>query len=463
MSPSLSDIEALSRQPVTFVEEMLGGKLWGKQQEIAQSLVDNRTTAVRSCHGSGKTHLSARLALWWLFTRPYSAVITTAPTSRQVTELLWKEIRVAYKNARTKLGGDLLPRAAKLTVDDDWLCIGFSTDDPVNFQGWHSPGGTLAIFDEAPGVDSAIWETIEGVLVGDRDRHLVIGNPVEPSGPFFEIFNTSDPSIAKFHISAYDVPNVVEDEEVFPGLCTKGWVESRKEAWGEGSPMWTSRVLGDFPDVDDFSLVPLSWFEAAVARWHSLNETNGWKTEINIGADVARLGEDRTIFAIAHEDLGVREIERKPKSDTMETTGSIIRAMEDYAAQNVRIDADGIGAGVYDRLCEIYGDYARDYVCEMRGGMRSELDPARYRNRRAEWYWTLRERLDPRSDAPLALPPDDKLRGQLTSIRWKTDSQGRIGIESKDDMRARGMKSPDEADAVAYAVALMPHSTFVFV
>jgi hypothetical protein len=208
VNPTIAEIEALSRQPVTFVERMLGGKLWGKQQEIAQSLVDNRTTAVRSCHGSGKTHLSARLALWWLFTRPYSAVITTAPTGRQVTELLWKEIRVAYKNARAKLGGDLLPRAPKLTVDDDWLCIGFSTDDPVNFQGWHSPGGTLAIFDEAPGVDPLIWETIEGVLVGDRDRHLVIGNPVEPSGPFFDIFQRESRTVKKFHISAFDVPNV---------------------------------------------------------------------------------------------------------------------------------------------------------------------------------------------------------------------------------------------------------------
>jgi hypothetical protein len=227
--------------------------------------------------------------------------------------------------------------------------------------------------------------------------------------------------------------------------------------------MWSSRVLGDFPDVDDFSLVPLSWFEQAVRRWHDLNEKGAWETDISIGADIARLGNDKTIFAIAHENLGVRELERKPKADTMETTGAIVRAMTDYAARDVRVDADGIGAGVYDRLCEMYGHHAADYVIEMRGGMRSEEDPARYRNRRAEWYWSLRERLDPKSDTPLALPPDDKLRGQLTSIRWKLDSQGRIAIESKDDMAKRGMKSPDEADACAYACAPMQQSSFVFV
>ena len=99
------EILKLRKRPELFIEHVLGAKLWGKQIEIANGLRDHRIVAVRSCHGSGKTFLAAQLALWWLYTRPFSTVITTAPTGRQVTDLLWKEIRKSYKRAGELIGG----------------------------------------------------------------------------------------------------------------------------------------------------------------------------------------------------------------------------------------------------------------------------------------------------------------------------------------------------------------------
>ena len=139
-----------------------------------------------------------------------------------------------------------MPKAPRLVVDDEWLCIGFSTDDPTNFQGWHSPGGILAIFDEAPGISPDIWDAARGVIVGKDDRFLCIGNPTETSGPFYNLFSTASENVAKFHISAYDVPNVKQGKVVIPGLCTKDWVDERKAEWHENTPMWQNRVWGIF-------------------------------------------------------------------------------------------------------------------------------------------------------------------------------------------------------------------------
>lgn len=496
--PSVDELEILQRNPVLFIEKFLGESLWSKQMAVADLMTSHKRVAVRSCHGSGKTFLAARLALWWLFTRPFSSVLTTAPSNRQVVELLWKEIRVAYNGAAVKLGGHILPKAPKLTVADDWVLIGFSTDNPVNFQGWHSKGGTLVIFDEAPGVHAEIWKAVQGVLVSDQDRLLCIGNPVEPYGPFCDMFKESD--VGKVHISAYDTPNLRTDDgvDVVPGLCSASWVKEKKKSWGEDSPLFQSRVLGEFPTTHDSVVVPMDWMSKANERWE-LDRVGGRLDQhpVHLGVDVARLGSDATVLAEYVENVGVRKLVRLRKQDTMATCGDVVNHANAIAATTVNVDADGLGAGVFDRVNEVFsgGDSmlfideksgldasrhggvtrsnpkdsesamkSRAYgassprVREVRGGMRPKISD-RFFNLRAEWYWTLREKLDPSNDNPISLPPDDKLFSQLTSIRWRLNSKGQIRIEGKDEMRTRGMQSPDEADAVVYA--LSGQETFV--
>jgi len=459
------DVLNAQKDPVRFIQHFFGVELWGKQRDIANALVDNRVVGIRSCHGSGKTFMAAQIALWWVLTRPYSTVVTTAPTGRQVNELLWKEIRKSFKNAKSrfeamgmKIGGEMLPKAPKLTIDDDWLCIGFSTDDPTSFQGWHSPGGVLAVFDEAPGVAPDIWDAVQGVIVGENDRLLCIGNPTETSGPFYDMFNKEN-SAKTFHISAYDVPNVKQGKTVIPGLCTREWVEDRKKEWMENTPMWQSRVLGNFPDTSDATVIPLSWAEEAASRFQKQSKKSIGPMVMSV--DVARFGADTTVFAFADEN-GVKEMITVPKCDTMETVGHVLKSFEERGGferiTEIRVDADGLGAGVFDRLNEQLGSI----TVEMRGGMRAENNE-RYLNRRAEWYFTLRELLDPDSDNPIFIPNNQKLIAQLSSIKWKINSRGLIQIESKEDMKKRGVKSPDEADAVVMAMSMQRRLDFFFV
>lgn len=442
---------------VRYIRDILGLRLWAKQEEIVRSVFGpHRKTAVRSCHAAGKTHTAAGVVLAWLFTGPYRVAVTTAPTGRQVRELLWKEIRKAYKAAgkrwRRSIGGYMPPRAPELRIDEDWLAIGFASDDDVNVQGWHSPGGVLVVLDEAPGVDPGIWAALDGVLTGKWDRLLAIGNPTEPSGPFHDLF--ADPSSSRIAISAFDVPNVVTGETIIPGLATREWVEAMGREWGTDSPMYASRVLGEFPDNADDVLVPRSWVAAAVERWRA-REANpdGWTGKANVGLDVARYGEDTTVAAEVFTG-GVRRLHKRAKQDTVETVNWVAGLVSmSPALTSIRVDADGLGAGVFDALR--HRPPRKDVnVVEMRGGMGS-ADPDHFVNRRSEWLWGLRQALDPNGPAPIAIPPDDRLREQCTTIRWRLNTHGKIALESKDELRARGVGSPDELDAVAYGLAVV--------
>lgn len=444
--PPLSSAAALH-----FINNVLGIKLWSKQQDIVRGVFGRKKfTVVRSCHAAGKTLSAAGCSLAWLFTGPKRVVLTTAPTARQVSDLLWKEIRVAYKNAARRgfpLGGYLPPSANRLRVDEDggWMALGFASDESVNVHGYHGRGGTLVVLDEAAGVPADIWDALQGVVTGSNDRVLAIGNPTMATGPFFEAFK--DETAERIVISALDSPNVKAGKEVIPGLVTKEWVEDRRRAWGEGSALFRSRVLGEFPEDAD-NLVPLSWVEAAFERWEKVNAQGGWPPTGVLGVDIARYGEDFTCAAFG-TSAGIRWLQRSPRMDLVETAGWVMSIKQgNPAISSVRVDSEGMGAGVFDLLTKSLGDR----VTEMRGGTHAE-DSEHFANRRAEWFWGLRCALDPSGTAPIALPYNRELLGQLPAIRWSLNPRGQIIIESKDAMKARGMHSPDEADSVAYALA----------
>lgn len=144
----------------------------------------------------------------------------------------------------------------------------------------------------------------------------------------------------------------------------------------------------------------------------------------------------------------VYELTKRTKADTMAIAGMAAVAIRDLGLVRCRVDADGVGAGVYDRLAELGLP-----AIEMRGGMRAS-DTTRFVNARSEWHWRFREALRPDAPIPLALPDDAALLFQATTIRYRLDSSGRIEVESKETWRRRTEKSsPDELDAVAYTLA----------
>jgi len=430
-SPVLTD-------PADWARKKLGLYLWSKQREIAQSVKDNRRTAVKSCHDAGKSFIASVIAAWWIDTHPAgeAVVVSTAPTYKQVHAILWEEIRRRHKQGQ--LPGRVL-QSDEWTLDDGTI-VGFgrkpADQDEHGFQGIHRRY-VLVILDEACGIPDQLWTAVEAITTNADCRILAIGNPDDPATEFGNVckpgsgFNT-------IQISAFDTPNFTGEfvpEDLRPLLLDPEWVEDKKRRLGETSPRYQSKVLGDFPEVGDDTLISPKLIEAAQQR--SLDDTEAGQ---HLSVDVARFGSDETI--VMHRRGGIaRTVGAWSKLPTTETTGRVVAKTRDIVGLiDIRVDGVGVGGGVVDQLAGQGWP-----VVDMQAGMAAN-DPSRFVNARAEWYWALRERFQ---DGDIDIDPnDDDLASQLASIKYRYTARGQVQIESKEDMKRRGLSSPDRADAL---------------
>lgn len=430
------------RAPVEWVNGRLGEYLYARQREIAQSVMDNRRTAVAACFDSGKSFLASRLALWWVETHPpgEALVVSTATTAHQVRAILWQEMGAAHE--RHHLLGEMSQTEWKIGT----RLVGFGRRprdwSPDALTGHHRPY-VLVIVDESSGVPRIIFEALEGLITNEDSRILAIGNPYAPDSHFANICRPG--SIWKtFHISAFDTP--AWTGEAVPdvarrSLLSKLWVEELKQMLGaeyEASPMWQTKVLGRFPDESDDQVISLA--HVVAAQLHEVDKETNHPT---IGVDVARYGEDETTIWARwgwHFEM-LEAFRRKP---TTYTAGRVTHWAHELASRDIRVDDDGIGGGVTDILRE-----NGLTVDALRNGA-SPMDPSRFVDARSEWWWHLRQAF---IDREPDIPADDILQAQLTSPKWTTDSKGRIKVESKADMRKRGVPSPDRADGLLYTTA----------
>lgn len=420
-------------KPLYFFNDILGVDLWQKQEEILDSVKKNRRTAVRSCNSAGKTWFIARLALWFLSALPHSVVINTAPTHRQVENQFWRHLRFAYKQSKSFLGGKLLK--TQLNIREDWFALGFSTTDGEGgmeaFQGWHSKY-ILVIIDEASGVSKRVFEAVEGALAGGSIVRLVlIGNPTRNTGDFADAFK--DPLYNKIHIAASDIPNVKQGREIVAGLATREWVEEMKSKYGEDSDIYRVRVDGEFPMKNSDTLISLDMLEKAMDA-----DRERYGEEEVIGLDPARFGDDKAAFVYRKGNFA-KVLEVIDKSDTMSLAGKGKNYLKQYPNAVLRIDIIGLGAGIFDRLKE------QADVAERVQGVNSAASPSdkeSYVNLRAESWDDTKSWL---RDAVL-----EKHEGfyELAGPKYKINSQGKIQLEGKDEMKKRGVKSPNVGDAL---------------
>lgn len=216
---------------------------------------------------------------------------------------------------------------------------------------------------------------------------------------------------------------------------SKAWVQEQRR-WGETSPLWVAKVLGEFPDRSDNCLIPYSMIQRA--RERDLTKVG----PPELGVDVAHLGTDSTVIVERWGDV-YRVVSCRQGDNTMETTGVVANLMLTEGVFMAKIDGIGVGAGVIDRMRE------QDLTVISMIASRRANEPVQFLNARAEWYWWLRERFE-RGLMDID-PNDEELAEQLASIRFKRLSSGKIQIETKDDMRRRGLSSPDRADALMLA------------
>ncbi len=442
--------------PVGFVRHYLGEKTWGdyvpdivdKQAEVLQAIGEHDHVAVKAANGVGKTWLAARVVAWFMETQPNPIAITTAPTWRQVDDLLWKEIRSLYRT-HAKLRGVLMPKAPRIDIDEESYAVGFSTNDPNNFQGYHAES-IIIIIDEGPGVDTPIWEASGGVLRGGNAKILTLGNPTTSSGPFHEAFHAKSDLWSTHTITAFDHPNVSSREILIPGAVTAEDIEVARIDWGEGTPSWQARVLGEFPDQSEDQLISVSMVEEA--RFAQSNDVNDTVEDEDVqkwaGLDIARYGADRSVL-IKTVDGVIVDTQIWEGKSLMHSAGKAVQAIKQGFVVNV--DDAGLGGGVTDRLEEL--GYRKGQQFHPINAGSAPVDKKRYPKLRDELWGDLKTAfLEQRID----LSQMDEhlfrtLQAEMVATKYSIDSAGRIKIESKDQMKKRGLRSPDFADALCLA------------
>jgi len=448
--------------PLGFVQNAVrfrpGGGLAAYQAEIIADLPRMRRIAVRGPRGLGKSCLVSLIVLWFALTRDAAGtdwkICTTAGSWAQLESYLWPEIAKWANSIDWAVIGrePLSPRSELMRTQmrlRHGLALSASPERPDVIEGLHGDS-VLVVIDEAKIVSPGIFDSIEGAFSGAGDGSdleayaLAFSTPGEPSGRFYDI-HTRKPGLEDWHVR-----HVTLGEAVAAGRMTMSWARQRKKLWGETSALYQNHVLGEFCADDEDAVIPLAWVEAAFERWREWDrdgrpDQDGVKA---VGVDVARSGTDRTVAAVRHGDV-LTGLADWAKADTMITTGRVRGILEADPEATAVVDVIGIGAGVYDRLRE-QGCRSDPFNAGRKTTRRDKTGQFGFCNVRAAAWWNLRELLEPPASR-LAIFPDDQLAGDLTAMHYKHTSDGKIQVESKDDIRRRIGRSTDRGDAVMQA------------
>ncbi|MCI0813133.1 MAG: DEAD/DEAH box helicase family protein [Chloroflexi bacterium] len=430
------DDESLGRYAggaLKFVKEVLGEKPYSKQEEILRAVSRNRRVSVVGCNGSGKDWAAARAVLWWVHSRRPAKAIVTGPTSRQVDDIVWNEVRYAYGKAAARLGGQMASRSSRYMIDDQTFALGFTSDSPFNFQGFHSPNLLVAVT-EAHAVGQHIMDALRRL---NPSRFLMTGNPFVAAGEFYDSHHTRRHLYRTVQISAFETPNIRAGKVVVPGMITQQDIDDRKEDWGEDSALYIGGIKGEFPDNLDNVVVPL-W--AATAATERELEPEG---PVIVACDVARFGHDSTVV-VRREGAVCSIVTKMHGHDLMQVAGYLMRYCTDNHVDALVVDDTGVGAGVVDRLREQGLPNAR--LVAFIAGQRA-LDDRHFVNRIAEVWWEMRRHY---MSGEISTDNDPALVGQVSGREYSYESDGRIRLQSKENMH----RSPDEADALAMTFAV---------
>ncbi|MGB0383361.1 MAG: hypothetical protein ACPGWR_00935 [Ardenticatenaceae bacterium] len=420
----------------------------------------------------GKTHLAGGLVNWWFDIHDPGLVLTTAPTKRQVKDLLWKEVR----NQRGGRGGFPGPKMPRLETSPIHFAHGFTARDGDSFQGNHSER-TLIIFDEAVGVDGIFWETAESMF-NEGGAWLAIFNPTDTSSQAYaEELSGGWHTIS---ISILDHPNIAAElaghPPPFPAAMRLSRLETLLTKWcrpaeaplkatdiewppGSGEylrpgPIAEARLLGRWPSQSTGSV----WSDGAWKASELFFIAEPKDQPIEIGCDVARFGQD---FTAIHVRRGPCSLHHQSANgwSTVETAGKLKELARVWGRHSgvdgrrvlVKIDDDGVGGGVIDN--------ADGFNFVGVSAAHKAYDYESYPNRRSEMWFATAQRADDKQLSLIRLPAEvrQELHRQAMAPTWKMDSKGRRVVEDKDITKKRLKRSPDDMDALnlAYAPIMM--------
>jgi len=464
-----------------FAAEVLQVNLDEEQKKILRSVQVNKRTTVASGTARGKDFVSAVAALCFFYLTPKwdekgnlienTKVALTAPTDRQIENIMVPEFTRLFQRAKF-LPGRLVGYDIR-TENKEWFLTGFKADDKNTeaWSGFHA-ANTMFIITEASGIPELVYNAIEGNLQGNS-RILLVFNPNTPTG--YAAMSQRSPDWNKFRLDSLNAPNVANKRSDIPGQVDYEWVLDKVKNWctkidkrdfldSEGdfefdgvfyrpNDLFRVKVRGMFPKVAEDVLIPAEWIEAANKRWAETSKPDG---SLKLGVDVAGMGRDSSCFCYRYDNYvhKFKKIQSAGKANHMEIAGIVANELNQDSAA-AYIDTIGEGAGTYSRLEELgyenaisckYSESAKGFGNEYLTDLTGQYT---FANMRAYLFWAARDWLNPVNNTGAALPEDDELLQEACEIKWKFQSNGRIIIEPKEDIKKRIKRSTDKFDSLA--------------
>ena len=436
-NPFVAFIKKYRDDPVAFVQNVFKAKPDEWQTQFLEAIRDNnRRISVRSGHGVGKSTAASWAMLWYLLTRYPVKVVVTAPTSSQLFDALFAEIKRWVKEMPPALSELLEVKSDRIELKPSPTEAFISArtsraEQPEALQGIHSDN-VMLVADEASGVPEAVFEAAAGSMSGHSAVTILLGNPVRSTGYFYETHNRLRDEWFTLHVNCEKSKRV-----------SKEFVREMAIKYGEESNAYRVRVLGEFPLADDDTMIPFSVVEQAMNRDIEVDQFS----QMIYGVDVARFGSDKSALAKKKGNV-ITEVKKWRGLDLMQLVGAIkaeYDSEESYdRPTSIYIDSIGLGSGVVDRLRELGLPAVGINVSE------SPAMKNAYVNLRGELWGKMKNWLEQRG---CALPKDDDLLADLTAPRYTFNSSGKLKVESKDEMKKRGLASPDLADACILTLA----------
>jgi hypothetical protein len=412
--------------------DLIGSELKARASGEAEGPVQ---IAIASGHGIGKTAQLAWITEWWLATRPHPQVVVTSNTRQQLETKTWRELEVWRQLSITGHWFEHTAQSHRLRRHPDtWRAnaIPWTKERSEAFAGTHADH-VLVIYDEASLIEQVIWDVTEGAMTTGECLWIAFGNPTRSTGGFHKAFHRQRHRWITRHIDSRTalIPKVTGGLKKI-----QEWIED----YGEDSDFVKVRVRGMFPSAASIQFIPTDLVEGA--RRRTITPDLSSHAPVILGVDVARFGDDQSVIC-QRQGLSVKPMKKFRGLDTMTLSSLVAQEITRQNAAACFVDVVGIGAGVVDRLRQL----GFDNIIEVNNGARAE-DEKKYFNKRAECWGRMKEWLN-HAD----IPSDDELQDDLTGVEYGFDPRERTKLERKEDMKDRGLASPDCGDALALTFA----------
>ena len=443
-------IKAWKQDPLLFVTDCIQVQPSKQQIQLLRTFADSKRTTIRSGHGTGKDASASWIIIWFLVTRLHAKVICTAPTARQLNDILWSEISKWLR--QSTVADEFVIQKDKIYhkhAPKEWWCRAVSVsaksskdEQAETLAGFHGDH-MLIVCDEASGIPDPVYIPLEGAMTQEDNKCLLIGNMTKTKGYFYDTHFHSElkQHWNRIHWDSRESENVIKD-----------MIDYFLNKYGEESSVFAVRIKGDPPSSDSDKLIPLEWAIQCIGNDIYTEDSD----PLYLGVDVARYGNDDSIV-LPRKGFKIYPWFTYHHLNTISLGGEIQLKGAELDAMGVAIDEIGVGAGVTDWL--IKHNRLPTFGINVAN---SSSNIKKYHRLRDELWVRVKDNC---MKGRFSFPEGklgDTLCDELSSVGYDFNVQGGIVVDSKKFLKTKGIESPNIADALCLTEYFSNVATTVF-